>query len=65
MKYAFTMKDPNFLDYAVKELEEKLAKEGKDEGEVEVITDAFKKKFRYGEYLMLEFDTEAGMIKAL
>ena len=63
MKMTFVMKDANFLVYAAKHLRKKLEQEGiLDEDQIEDEVDKFTLKFRYGEYLDLEYDTETGLI---
>ena len=63
MRITFSMKDPNFLEHAEKELREKLETKGVHyEDEIEDEVDKFVLKFRHGEYLDLEYDTETGLI---
>ena len=56
MKIRFTMKTPDMMD----EISRQVARYTKDDDETEVVTESVMARwFKYGEYLMVEIDTEA------
>ena len=68
MKFTVTLKDPDVLDDAINDAVDKSFPEGLSEEEKELLADGRREEYRlfagkwmkYGEYLTVEFDTEAG-----
>lgn len=63
MKIAISLKDPNFLDYAEKDLREQMEQEGFSEDDIDDAADALRAKFRYGEYLDIAYDVESDTLE--
>jgi len=65
MKVRITMKNPDALMYAVNDAIEDIEDEEKREEKREEIEAECKKWMKYGEYLVVEVDTETGTCEVI